>query len=521
MDISLHTLNQPFAKLLCSSNRVKRLVLLYSVLLLTCSYCHWKQTPPEDILIFAIGEAPKSLDPRTATDATGQRINELIFSSIIKLDENLNLTGDLATHWSIKDLTYTFFLKPNVKFHNNQLLGKEDIIFSFKEFQKESSLFATPLKVISNIEVNYQSSTGGTLKIELSQFSETFLLNLRMVKILPKKLIQESPNFFRDQPIGTGVFQFDNINSQIISLKKHTNYFGEKSLMDKVHFKIIKDANTRFLKMYKGEIDVIQSDIPFSKIPYFSKDSRFQVYSKEGLTTTYLLLNNRQVFLKNKPFRTALAQAINRNEIIKNAFEGFASPAETLTPLSIKDPKKITTLKESRILQKKDFEEIFRGKKITLKTSNNFQALENGQMIASQLEKRGLEVELKSYEWGTFYGDVKAGRFELAIMKWVGVLAYDIYRNSLHSREFPPGRNRGYFQNKEFDSIVDQAFSESKTDKRVKLYQQAEQIIFNEKPVIPLWHEKQVAIVNKRVKNYTLPSDGGFSSITKVLKRHE
>lgn len=503
----------------------KRLVQLKIVpqlgMILILSSCFWNEPPRQDTLVFALADSPRTLDPRFATDANGQRVSELLFSSLLKLDSDLNLTGDLASHWTYKNLEYVFFIRPKVQFHDGKHLKEKDFIFSFEEFRKESSLFATPFQEIETLKVTYNFETGGTLHIKLRKFLPNFLIDLRMIKILPSELIKKSPESFTNFPIGTGPFALTQFNSHEIKLRRNEGYFADLVKMKNVLFKVIKDSNTRFLKMYKGQIDIVQSDIPFTKVPFFKEKKDFKVITRPGLSTTYLLINNRHSLLKNKNFRTALYESIDEDTVIKYAFEGNADPASTLIPPLLPESDKTLIRPETPSLTKDEISNIFKGQKVSLKTSNNFQALENGQMIAAQLKKNGLDVQLKSFEWGTYYGDIKAGRFELAIMKWVGILSPDIYRNTLHSREFPPGRNRGYFENLQFDNLVDEAYGEADSLKRSLLYKKVQKIVFDEKPLIPLWHEKQVAIINKRVKNYVLPLDGSFSNLTKVFKVYE
>ena len=133
----------------------------------------------------------------------------------------------------------------------------------------------------------------------------------------------------------------------------------------------------------------------------------------------------------------------------------------------------------------------------------------------------GLNIEHRSFEWGTYYDDIKNGNFDICIMKWTGVNDPDILRISLDSEMLPPGRNRGFYKNQKFDKLVRQAIREENPTKRKSLYFKAQDIIFADKPIIPLWHEKQVAIAHKRVKNYDLTTNGDFSSLIKVFKVDE
>jgi peptide/nickel transport system substrate-binding protein len=125
---------------------------------------------------------------------------------------------------------------------------------------------------------------------------------------------------------------------------------------------------------------------------------------------------------------------------------------------------------------------------------------------------------LASFEWGTFYGDIQSGNFQLATMRWVGATDPDIYRVALHSREVPPGRNRGYYENKNMDKLLDQGIKIDNSEKRIAHYRDVQKTVLSELPFIPLWYDTQVAIVHKRVADYTPPKNGDFTSFIHVHK---
>ena len=145
--------------------------------------------------------------------------------------------------------------------------------------------------------------------------------------------------------------------------------------------------------------------------------------------------------------------------------------------------------------------------------------MENGKVIAQQLNKAGLKVKMESFEWGTFYSDVKNSNFQLATMRWVGVLDPDIYRLAFHSAETPPkGRNRGGYKNTELDTLLEEGLYVSDFNKRKGLYSKVQQTILKELPIIPLWYDEQVAVVHKRVKNYKVALNGDFTPLIGVYK---
>jgi peptide/nickel transport system substrate-binding protein len=235
---------------------------------------------------------------------------------------------------------------------------------------------------------------------------------------------------------------------------------------------------------------------------------------------SYLLLNFKKPELANLKVRQALAQAIDRDEMIRYKLQGLAVPATSLmtpaSPFYIKDLKNLSYDLEAA---RRSFQESgVKNLSLTLKTSNDQTAIENGKVIAHQLAKIGINVKLQSYEWGTFYSDVKKGNFELATMRWVGNFEPDLYRIAFHSREVPPGRNRGSYINRSLDPLLDEGLRIANFQKRFEHYRKIQTIVLQDLPIIPLWYNTQVEVVHKRVKDYEPPTNGDFSGLIKAWK---
>jgi peptide/nickel transport system substrate-binding protein len=491
---------------------------LFYISLLGLPQCYWSEPPPLDTLVYGLSSEPKTLDPRFATDANGQRIDGLIFSSLVKRDADLNLTGDLAESWEYKDNNFTFKIRPHIYFHDGAALTAEDLEFSVEQFKSGRSPFAAQFALIKKVAVSYEVHQGGTLKLFLDEYNAPLIMDLVSLKILPKKIVEATGDDFYRKPIGTGPYQYSHRDIKNIFLQKNDKYFGKKGRTQTIQFKVIKDANTRFQKMYKGKIDIIQSDIPFSKVSFFRQQEKFRVVVAPGLSTTYILLNLRNPILQQKRVRHAISSAIDRDELIRYAREGFAEPATSIVTRAnafFNKELKYHHLNESQI--RETFQSLG-DNPIILKTSNTLEAIENGKVITQRLKSMGLNVEQQTYEWGTYYEDVRTGKFEMAIMKWVGVQDPDIYRTTLHSSMTPPGRNRGYYSNPEFDTLVIKGLKEPSFAKRKALYDLAQKIVFEDLPTIPLWYDKQVAVIHNRVKNYKLPLTGNFSALTEAYK---
>jgi len=488
------------------------------VILLYVTQCTWVATPSLDTLIVGLSDSPVTLDPRFSTDANGQRVCDLIFSALVQLTPDLKISGDLAESWSYADKTYSFEIRPQVFFHNGSPLSKADLILSLQQFSKTSSPFFGQFEKIKKFAVEYDIHKGGRVQITLSEFSASFLYDLTLLKILPQKQIDHLQKRFYTQPIGTGPYQFVSDQNNQLQLRAFDNYYRSPPKTKNLVFKSIRDASTRFHKVYKGEIDLVQSDIPHSKVKFFQKSPDFKVQIKPSLSTTYLLINMKHPDLKLLEFRQALAASLDIKPILQFKFEGLADKALSLLPKAHPDHypalehKKLTLGKIQTIFSKQ------RQKPLLFKTSNNFDAIENGRILVQQLQEKGLQIHQRTFEWGTLYEDIKKGNFELALMKWVGITDPDLYRISLHSNMVPPGRNRGSYSNPLFDKTSEEASREDNPLTRHKLVKQMQEIVHRDLPIIPLWYDQQVAIINKRVKGYELSLTGDFSGLLNVYK---
>lgn len=481
----------------------------------------------EQSIIIGLASKPKTLDPRSATDANGMRISHLLYSSLVKIGPNLEIEGDLAETWSVDYKTYKFVLKSNLKFSNGRKITKEDLDFSFSEYQKKSSPFSSAYRSIEKIQIDKKSSLQNkteelfNIEITLKNPSATFLTDLSPLKILPKQeLLKFSENFW-EAPITSGAYSLEKESSSEIILSKNKHYFDKRVKNEKLHFKIVKDDNTRVQKLLKGELELVQGDVPPNKIKIFSKkNQKFNIYKYPGLAMSHLLVNLKDSQLKNLEIRKAINYAINRKEIIKYKLSSMASKATSI--LTPKNPYFNDTLSPANYSIDKAKELIAPFLKnipeLTIKSSTNPSAVQNANIIAKQLEAIGLKTKVQSYEWGTFYGDISKGNFQLATMRWVGATDPDIYRIAFHSSEFPPGRNRGSYSNAKLDKLLDEGLKTSDIKLRKPIYKKVQKIIHEELPIIPLWYNHQATIINSKVKGYEISNNGDFSPLLKLYK---
>ena len=488
-----------------------RIVLLSFILLLQC-------TPPasqKGTLSIALDSEPKTLDPRKSTEAYGIRIINLLFHGLVKIGPQLEILPDGAKNWSKKGLIYTFNLK-NLSFSNGRSVTKKDIEFSFEEFIKKGSPFASSFKNIKKLKV-WRKKSNLIVQIHLKKKSATFLsADLPVLKILPEKEIKESPLQFLEQPFGTGPFVLKKKTSRNILLKRRELREGYPPLLS---FLILRDNVTRVQKILRGDIDIAPSVIPLKKASQFSKE-RFQILKKPSLSTTYVLINLKHKNLKKKEVRKALSLALNRKQIIKYQLNDYGTPATSfLNPYHFPFYKKLKQEENQKEAQK-IIKNLNLGKEsLVLSASNNQDSVEKAKILISQWNQIGLKISLESYEWGTFYQDLNKSHFELALMKWVGVTDPDIYRVAFHSENLAPlGRNRSFYTNKKLDLLLEQGLRTLNKKARTQIYNKVQGILFKNYIAIPLWHETEITIIKKSLSGYRMMAHGGFDTLADVKK---
>ncbi len=483
--------------------------LLLALMLSTTSCV--RQSSDTTHLIVALSASPATLDPRFATDATGSRIAGLLYSSFLRIGPDLKVTADAVDSWKQIGLTYQFELKKNLSFSDNHKLTPEDVDASFETFMTAKSAFSSSFKGIESVHSTLASGHIQTT-VTLSSPSATFLNDLVSLKLLEK-------NDSSLLPVGSGPFTLDSQSANDIILKARSNHPYAKPKITGVDFKIVRDDNTRVLKMLKGELDLAQAEFPAMKIAQLEKSDQLTVYKYPGLSLTYLLINLKNPYLSNHDVRIAMSQAIDRKSIVAYKLDGLATEATSL--LTPNNPYFETTLSPIRpsLENAKRFLRNYPSSELVLKTSSAPAAVENGRIIASDLKKVGFNIKVQSFEWGTFYGDVQSGRFQLAMLRWVGTIDPDLYRKALHSRERPPnGRNRGSYSNADIDRWTEEALKATDFKQRKLIYSKVQKKVFSDLPFIPLWYDTEVAVVNKRIHGYQPTPDGSFWILTKVEK---
>jgi peptide/nickel transport system substrate-binding protein len=488
-----------------------------------------KKTAPAGLLV-GLESAPKTLDPRFATDAAGMRITQhLLFDTLVQLGPDLTIVPALAQRWEVNDpTTYTFYLTSGATFHDGRPLTAADVVFTFQHLMAEETQspfgpgYRSKIKAVTALDDH-------TVRFTLKTPTAAFLTSV-IIPILPKHILTAGGDLGA-KPVGSGPFTFVSQSPTEIVLAANKKYFGGAPKVAQVIFKIIKDDNTRFLKLKKGELDLLINALPLSRVAAVREaplNETYRVIESPGIAYTYLGFNLTAPVVKDIRVRRAIAYAIDVEEIIRFRLEGHAVPATgLLSPVNWYysapkrtypyDPQKAVSLLEAAGYKDPDGEGPKARVHLELKTSNNTQVMGIARIIQAQLAKVGIELALKSFEWGTFYGDIKRGNFQFTSMRWVGVTEPDFYFDIFHSSQIPPaGRNRGRYRSTEMDRLVTEGRQTIDPEARKAIYAQVQELAAEDLPYISLWHPNNISVVHKRVQGYEQHPMAGYFSFKKI-----
>lgn len=481
---------------------------------------------PPGYLVVGLESNPTHLDPRYATDANSIRIGALLFNSLTRTDQNGNLQPDLAERWeTIDDRTYIFHLRKGVTFHNGKPLTAADVAYTYRSIldPKNRSPKRATLQFLESVDPVGPDRVRFRLAEPYAPFLESTNLG-----IVPDGS-RTNDGSSRQSLIGTGPFALEEfLPGERIMLKANANYWGGSPAVSGLIFKIIPDAMVRVLEFKKRNVDFLQNDIEPDMLPWLRDKARASIQIAQGTTFQYIGMNLEHPILKHREVREALAYGIDREAIIRHLLKGLAIPAtgmlspihwayESSVPKFSHDPERAKRLLDQAGFHDPDGEGPLPRFKLSYKTTNLDLRRRMAEALKQQLSEVGIELEVHTFEWGTFYADIKRGNFDLYSLSWVGITDPDIYFALFHSRNIPPnGDNRGHYRNPEVDQLLEQGRRSLGVDERRVIYSEVQKILARDLPYIPLWWAKNVVLTRQGIRGFIPYPDGDLISLKNV-----
>jgi peptide/nickel transport system substrate-binding protein len=464
------------------------------LLLVACS-----QPDHANDIRFALAQAPLNLDPRYASDAASERINRLIYQPLMDFDDRSVPVGDLADWEELEPTRYRFTLKPDRRpFHDGSHVTAKDVAATYRSLlDMRNSPHTAEFANIHGMEVISDDVIDFLLREPDPDFPARVIIG-----ILPAAFIEKGHDFAH-HPIGSGPLRFVSWDG-VLRLERVSD--GQLFTMMEV-----RDPTVRVLKLLRGEVDLLQGDLPPELVRHLQQRPEVEVKSSPGTNFSYLGFNMQDPQLKTLLIRQAIAHAIDRPAVIQHALVPGSRLAETILPPEhwAGNPGLVSrNYDPQRARELLELAGVELPLRLDYKTSTDAQRVRLATILQAQMRPAGIELEIRSLDWGTFFDDVTHGKFQLYGLTWVGIKTPDIYRLAFHSQSVPPhGANRGQFMDGEVDFMIDTGDWQGASYRIHKLL-----------PYVPLWYEGQFAAMRKGLTGYSPKPDGKWDDLATIRR---
>ncbi len=496
--------------------------LLGPVLLITLALtaCQQRSTTPEPVtLTFARGADSQKLDPADVDDGESMKVLVNVSEGLVRFKHGTTEPEPcLATSWTISPdgLTYTFKLRPGVKFHDGTPLDAPAAAFSFLRQMDKSNPAHLPDATFAYWSAMFNMITAVevvdpmTLRLRLRESNAPLLASLC---IPAAHLI--SPKFIGQRhPVGTGPFRFvEWVPNERITLDANPDYWDGKPQIDRLIFKVVPDSSTRLIQLQTGQIQALDGIDPNS-LPIIKADKHLTLLTAPGLNVCYLAFNCQKPPLTDKYLRRYIRDSINKPDLIRDVYRGAAIIATNPMPPLIAGYNDVipkgTITEDSRLVA-------FPSHPLRLEVMTNPRPylpnpLRAAEMIKADLERRHIPVEIVPNEWGAHLSRTSHGDHEMALMGWVGDNGdADNFLYVLLDKDtatLGSALNICFWMNDAYHDLMIAARRELDPEKRAALYRKSQEIVFDEAPMVPLAHAEQLMACRANISNILFEVDG-------------
>jgi peptide/nickel transport system substrate-binding protein len=490
-----------------------------------------RRRTPDDTLVMLIESPMTTADPRYALTNYDAKLSRLVAPGLTSVDTasaepRLELAEAVER---IVDVTTDVILRPDVRFSDGNPVRAEDVARTYASVMADDchSVFQKGfLDRYEKVEAIDERRVRFHFKTPLAMFMTDIEFGVVSFHGVP-------PNTCRmPKIIGAGPFVLRELTSRHALLDANPHYRTPPKLAH-VEIKFVRDAAARILMLVGGSADLVQNAVRLDLVSDVTERPRVRVASAPSVLLTYMLINNQDRVLSDKRVRQAIALALDRDVIVKAKFGGRAVMATGLLPpthwaYNPDVPRYPHDLaRAGQLLDEAGLRPDARGVRLHLvyKTSADAFRVAIARVIAAQLAQVGIVIEVRSFEFNTFFADVKKGNYQIATMQSPEITEPDFHKRFFHTSEWPSaknpdGGNRWLYKNAEVDRLVDEGRMEHDRERRKAVYGQVQRIVAEDLPIIPLWHEDNVVLANVDVQGYAIVPNARFIGLVGTSKSH-
>ena len=495
--------------------------MLAVVAVLATGACRRRETPA-DTLVVVIETPVTTADPRFAINNFDSKVTRLVYAGITAVDtESLEPRLELAAAVTVIDpLTVDVTLRPGLQFSDGTPLTAADVARTY------ASVLAPDSTSVShkNLTERYRSVTARGALVA------------RFALVAPLGTLMSDLDFgiVSATGVGAGPYILRELTSTHLVLDTNPHYFGTHPALPHVEIKFVRDAAARLLMLVGGSADLTQNGIRMDLLDQIQARPSITLATTPSVILTYLMMNNTDPALRDVRVRQAIALAIDRPSIIASKFGGRARLAtgllpdfhwgyEAAVPRYDHDVARAKQLLDAAGFSDPDSDGPRPRLALTYKTSSDSFRVALARTLAAQLSEVGIAVEVRSFEFATFFADVKKGQFQLASMQTAELTEPDYYYAYFHSSRIPSaanpdGGNRWRYSNARVDTLTSAGRAELDRDRRKVIYSEVQKLVAADVPIVPLWFEDNVVVAGRAVRGYRLTPNARFVGLISTTK---
>ena len=496
------------------------------VLLLVIGFgCSQPIEQDPDALIVMLPRDAEQLDPRFVGDPYGLRVSRLIFGSLVTIDpRTLEVIPDLAESVKVSSPTqFEVRLRPDLRFSDGSPLEAEDVVATFQGVVDPMlrSRYAHTYRRIAEM----RAPDARTVIFVLHEPHATFLTDLELPIVRSEDAFRRVATPSDPFPIGAGPYRLVRREPGILELRANPHWHRGTPKNPSLRLVVIRDDNTRALRMLAGQGDLAIGSIPPLLLPMFQEDERFETRAAPGIATMYLGFQTQSPKLKDVRVRRAIGYAIDRDLLVRSKYDGLARVTEswiphghwaevTALPARSFEPDQARALLDAAgFVDPPGAEPRMR---VVLRTTSDRFRQSVARAIAAMLREVGIEVEVRPSEAATLISDLNRGRFEITLLQVPEVFEPHVLSWFFDSSRIPgphnEGANRWRYENEELDGLFEVGRTEIDRAKRQAAYESVQRILARDVPVVPLWQPDTIA-VTRRGSSFEVPRDGRFGTL--------
>ncbi|MBP2650558.1 MAG: putative transporter component [Firmicutes bacterium] len=488
-------------------------IVLFGVFLAGCG----KNESAVSQIVIARNLDITDLDPTSTNDNTSIWTLSLLLEGLVKAsDDGKKIEPSLAKSWEISSdgLTYTFHLIPNLKFSDGTPVKGEDWVFSFERAKNTAEKY-WKFAAENITEVTAPDDQTLVVKIKEPNASTLSYFSMFNMTVQSKAAYEKAGSYAEKGPIGTGPYYVKEwVKDNYLLLEKNPYYHAQgEPKTAQIKFVVVPDDNARVMQLQSGAVDII-TDVPYSSMATLKNANDIQTMGIPSTSDRYLVFNTTDPILGNAKVRQALLYATNKQDIVNMVLNGYGEAAISYMPkngLFWNDqiqPAPYDVEKAKALLKDAGYPNGFEVEILVRSGNAVFEQI--ATIIKEQWAKAGVKVNLVSLDTASLLERQNNMKHQIVIGSWTDDLLDPSQLGSYFwdykvSKSFYTG-----YQNQTASAIFKQACIELDDNKRADMYKTLQKILYDDSPVINLYHSEFPVALKKNIQGFVQTPLGAY-----------